>query len=338
MWLSFAVAALLLAADEAPEVVRDSTDLGVGFHRYTTKDSFDRTITFYLSSPLEGQEIKRLPLALLIQGSGCQSLWRKRGEQITGGQQNLLRAAAKGRVRVLVVEKPGVKFLDEAKRPGSAEGASEEFLNEHTLPRWAEANRAAMRAAWTLPGVDSSKTLVVGHSEGGIVAALLAAEMPEVTHVASLAGGGPTQLYSLAESRGLARADDKPGDANKRIESMYREWAEVQKDPDSRTKFWLGHPHRRWSSFLKTSVAAELLRSKAKVFLAQGDRDASVPPTAHDVLIAELRASGRDVVAERVEDADHGFRLSSQATGSPEGMQALFGRVLDSFLQEDINP
>src|SRR5262249_54419891 len=144
-----------------------------------------------------------------------------------------------------VVEKPGVKFLDGPARPGSAEGASEEFLKEHTLARWAEANAAALRAAWTLPGIDATRTLVMGHSEGGIVAARVAAELPQITHVASLAGGGPTQLFDLAETRGQPRADDKLGDAERRVQEVYEEWAKVQKDAESISKFWMGHPYRR---------------------------------------------------------------------------------------------
>src|SRR5262245_35556138 len=139
MPLALLLTCLVIRADEAPQAKLDPIELGIPFQRYTTTDSLGRTITFYLSRTAGGQQGEKLPVALLIQGSGCQSLWKKRGEQILGGQQNLLRNAAQGRVRVLVVEKPGVKFLDEAKRPGGAEGASEEFLREHTLPRWAEA-------------------------------------------------------------------------------------------------------------------------------------------------------------------------------------------------------
>ena len=331
MWLTLVWAGLLVAADNAYEAKLDPTELGIPFQRYTTTDSLGRTITFYLSRAPGNQQGAKLPVALLIQGSGCQSLWRKKGEQVFGGQQNLLRAAANGRVRVLAVEKPGVNFSDEARRRGGAEGASEEFLKEHTLSKWAEANRAALLAVWALPDIDRSRTLIVGHSEGGIVAARIAAETPELTHVASLAGGGPNQLFSLAESRAQARPDDKPGDAAKRMQLLYDAWAEVQKDPESTTKFWLGHPHRRWSSFLSTTTMAELMKSKAKVFLAQGGRDTSVPPTGHDVLVAELRAAGREVVAERVEDADHGFRKADEPSGSPAGMQALFGRIVNWF-------
>ncbi len=323
---------LWINAASEPQAKLDPEELRIPFQRYTTTDSLGRTITFYLSRPPGGSSDLKLPVALIIQGSGCQSLWQKRGEMIFGGQQNLLHNAAKGRVRILAVEKPGVKFADTAKRPGGAEGASEEFLKEHTLPRWAEANAAALKAVWTLPEIDRTRTLIMGHSEGGIVAARMASEFPEVTHVASLAGGGPTQLFSLAEGRAKSRPEDQPGDAAKRLEKFYEDWAAVQKNPESTADMWMGHPYRRWSSFLATSVTAELLKSKARVYLAAGTLDASVPPAGHDVLVAELRAAGRDLVAERIEGADHGFRKEGEAQGSPEGMQALFGRVIDWLL------
>ncbi|MBI3411637.1 MAG: alpha/beta fold hydrolase [Planctomycetes bacterium] len=324
--------ALFAGAGDAPVPKLDPISLGIPFERYTTKDALGRTTTFYLSTVPKNKEAAKLPVALFIQGSGCQSLFRKQGGTITGGLQNLLLNAAQGRVRVLVVEKPGVKFLDAPPRPGSAQRASEEFLKEHTLPRWAEANKSALRAAWTLPDLDGSRSLLVGHSEGGLVAARIAAESPGVTHVASLAGGGPNQLFSLAESRGQPRPNDKPGDSARRMQAVYDEWAKVQADPDSITRFWLGHPHRRWSSFLKTSVTAELLRTKAKIFIAQGTLDTAVPVTSHDVLVAELQAHRRDITAERIEGADHGFRKADDAKDGAPGMQVLFGRVLEWFL------
>jgi dienelactone hydrolase len=320
---------LLLGTSEQTRPEADTTQLGIPYQRYTVKDSFDRTITFYLSSPSNNGS--KQPVALFIQGSGCQSLFKRQAEKITGGFQSILLHEARGRVRVLVVEKPGVNFLDSPSRPGSAEDASEEFLKEHTLSRWAEANIAALRAVWTLPDIDARRSLVIGHSEGGIVAARVAAELSNITHVASLAGGGPTQLFALAEIRGQFRADDKPGDAERRVQDIYDEWSKIRKEPDSITKFWLGHPYRRWSSFLKHSVTEELLRTKAKIYLAHGTSDDSNPVKAYDVLLAELRARDRDITAERIERADHGFRTPDMPKGSPAGMQALFGRLLDWF-------
>jgi pimeloyl-ACP methyl ester carboxylesterase len=313
--------------------VEDHTDLGIPYTRYTTVDSLGRRITFYLSKAPREKNGHDLPIVLFIQGSGCQSLFQKHGDRIGGGLQNLVLLEARKRARVLAVEKPGVSFLDVAKRPGSAEGASREFLEEHTLPRWAEANVAALRAAWGLHGVDRNETLVIGHSEGGIVAAMAAALEPKITHVAVLAGGGPSQLFDLAELRARPLSTDKPGDSFRRRESIYTEHAKILRDPGSITKSWLGHPYRRWSTFLSHSVTEELLKTKAALYLVQGTADTAVSITGFDVLVAELRARGRDFTFERIEGADHGFRTPEMPAGSPAGIQAVIGRVLTWFFK-----
>jgi dienelactone hydrolase len=320
------------AAPEAPRLERAAARLGIPFDRYTTRDALGRTITFYLSVAPAKQPAARRPLILFIPGSGCQSAFRKLGGRVSGGYHTVLLQEAKGRARVLVVEKPGVNYLD-VQPPGVSleKVASKEFLKEHTLPRWAGANSAALRAAWALPGVDATRALVVGHSEGGLVAARVAAELRQVTHVASLAGGGPTQLYDFVANAARPRPGDKPGDAGRRVQGVFDAWAQIRKDPESVTRFWLGHPYRRWSSFLGHSVTGELLRSAARVYAAAGTRDAVIPVAAHDMLVAELRARGRDVTAERLEGADHGF-LSEEMPRPPAGMQAVLGRVLGWFL------
>jgi len=323
-----------VTAAEPPSDDGDPALAKLPFQRGTTKDSLGRTITYYLSRPSGNDSDAKRPVVLLILGSGAQSVFSQRGEMVFGSHQNPLQQQAKGRARVLITEKPGVKFLDARTRPGSAEGASEEFLKEHTLERWAEANAAALRVVWELPGIDPKRTMVIGHSEGAIVAARVAAELPQVTHVASLSGGGPTQLFDLADFQRQPRPDDKPGDADRRAQKFYEEWAKILQDPDSTTKFWLSHPYRRWSSFLKHTVTEELLRGKAKIYLVQGVLDTSVSVKSFDVLLADLKTRGRDVTSERIEGADHGFRTQEMPQGSPEGMKAVFGRLLAWFFKE----
>jgi pimeloyl-ACP methyl ester carboxylesterase len=316
----------------------DPEALPIPFQRFTTTDDHGRTITAYLSKP--PKEAKGpLPVVLWIQGSGCQSLFMKSPQgAIGGGLQTLLFKMADGRFRVLCVEKPGVKFLDLPPRPGGAEGASEEFLKEHTLPRWAEANAAALRAVWTLPDIDKRRTLVIGHSEGALTAARVAAELPDVTHVAPLASAGPTQLHNLGELAALPRPGDQPGDADRRRDKVYADWQKILEDPDSITKYWMGHPYRRWSTFCRHNSVTELLRSKAKVYLAQGTEDRSSHISGLDIVRAELAAHGREVVVERMAGLDHGYGPAAGGPAQPgarsgsHGFDELFTRILAWFL------
>src|SRR5262249_337624 len=104
---------------------------------------------------------------------------------------------------------------------------------------------------------------------------------------------------------------------------------QIQADPDSTTKFFMGHPYRRWSSFLKTSVLAELLQTKAKIYLAQGTLDQAVTVTGFDALRAELVSRGRDVTVERIEGGDHGFARGPE---DKEGIRTVFANVVNWFL------
>ena len=317
--------------------VKDPTALGIPFDRYTTRDKLDRTITFYLSHAPKGAAAK-LPVALFIQGSGCSSVFSQRGGKVYGGLQNLLLAAQKGEFRVLVVEKPGVAFGAVPKQPGSAEEGSAEFRREHTLPRWVEAVDAALAATHRLEDVDWKRTLVVGHSEGGIVAAHLAAKNSQITHVAVLAGGGPTQLFDFVEMAAQARPTDRaPADVQARVADVYAGWTKVLADPDNADKLWLGHPYRRWSSFLRTSTLEGLLATRASVFAAHGTMDKAVPVASFDILRVELTARGRDLVAVRLEGRDHGFRKTDDAPGDVSGLQEVFGR-LAAWFKEKRNP
>ncbi len=100
---------------------------------------------------------------------------------------------------MLAVEKPGVEFAYQPPHSGVAEGGPKAFLEEHTLERWTEANRAALLATRKLPGIKGGPELVMGHSEGGLVAACVGASTPGVTHVANMSGGGPSQLYDFTQ-------------------------------------------------------------------------------------------------------------------------------------------
>jgi pimeloyl-ACP methyl ester carboxylesterase len=302
----------------------------LSFTRFFVRDAFGRRITCYLSKYRSSDP---RPLALFIQGSGCHSVFRYgEGGAIRGSQQNLLLQAAEDRVRVLVVEKPGVEYLDNPGLRGTAENCRAIFHEEHTLPRWVTALSAAVTGICTLPSIRRNPLLVFGHSEGGIVAARLAAERPEITHIAILSGNGPTQLFDLAVQ---ARGDD-PSESfaarEARVEEVYQEFANIQDDPDSTTKFAWGHPYRRWSSFLATSTLDELLRSSASVYLAYGANDPVIPRASFEMLRAELIRNGRIPRAQVVENADHGLRIEGH--GATDTMTGIMTDVLRWFLED----
>jgi dienelactone hydrolase len=311
--LLLSAASLKAAATDGGAVV------GTPFHRYSTQDQLGRTITFYLSN---GSTDRSLPLAVFVQGSGCASLFHRQGERIMQGAFVLLLDATRGRARVLVVEKPGVQFLDKQADPADAKTCPAEFLAEHTLDRWTEAIVASIKAAHQLPGIDGSKTLLIGGSEGGVVAVHATNVMPSVTHVASIAGGGPNHLFVLADFMRRNGLDPEV--------EVYGCWAKILRDPESTTESCWGQPYRLWSSLLKTSLTRECLESRAALYLIHGTADEQSTIAAFDAMRAELAAKQRKAVFERIEGANHALTRPNE---HPEdGLTAAFGRIMDWFV------
>jgi hypothetical protein len=61
--LSLAAGLPFLGAAESPRLDADANQLGVPFDRYTVKDAFDRTITFYLSPAPQPDDGGQRPVA-----------------------------------------------------------------------------------------------------------------------------------------------------------------------------------------------------------------------------------------------------------------------------------
>jgi dienelactone hydrolase len=292
---------------------------GTAFHRYSARDRFGRTITFYLSASSAGRPA---PLAVFVQGSGCSSHFQRQGERIAQGTIKLLNDVARGRARVLAVEKPGVQYLDTQPDAEDVKTCRQEFWEEHTLDRWTEAIVASIRAAQELPGVDRSRTLVVGGSEGGVFAVHVSNVLASVTHAASIAGGGPNHLFIVADYQRSRNLDPEV--------EVYGCWAKILRHPDAATEFCWGQPYRLWSSLLKTSLVQECLQSKAALYLVHGTADEQTPIAAFDVLRAEMAAKGRAAVFDRIDGADHTLIRRGETPG--DGLMAAFGRILDWFL------
>lgn len=315
---------------DPPTPAAAAGELGIPFDRFHATDRFGRTITYYLSTNVKPGV--SAPLAVWIQGSGGNSLFSKTPDGRTaGGLQNLLLQRLGDRARVLIVEKPGVAYLDNPQPPGSSQGCSDEFKREHTLERFGAALDAALDHVLARADIDRSAILAVGHSEGAVMAAKLAALDPRVTHVACLSGNGPTQLFDLAQ---IVRTTTQgtPEEREHAVEEVYQTWAEICADPDSATKTAWGHPYRRWSSFLRESPLDNLLATKARVYLAYGTADQAVPVESNDVLRAELTRKQRDLTVDRRVGEDHGYSREGQSF--IEGFNTVLSSVVRWWLPQ----
>lgn len=91
----------------------------------------------------------------------------------------------------------------------------------------------------------------------------------------------------------------------------------------------MGHAYRRWASFCSHPPVEALLRTKARLFLAHGSADDSVPIEAFDLLCAELIRAGRtDVDIRRYAGRGHSLAPPGAARGGPP-LADLFDDILN---------
>ncbi|MBW0177219.1 alpha/beta hydrolase [Sediminibacterium sp.] len=275
------------------------------YYRFALKSTSSDSLIFYLSEEVNGNN---LPLLVYIQGSGNESLFIKEGDGKIIPRSGHISFAeqAKGRCRLLIIEKPGVTTFQKS-------GDNKTFDEFFSLQNWQERIKNAIYYTIRNKEADSSRIMIAGHSEGGVVAASLARLMPNlITHITILAGEGLTQLFSLYQLAEQGSFFEAPGKkANERIDSLLAQWRSILKDTMSTSKKFWGFTYLRWSTFLKTSVYDELSGWNGKVLILQGDRDVHVAPVNSKALFTGLLSKGKDVNLEIVEGADHSFNIAN---------------------------
>jgi pimeloyl-ACP methyl ester carboxylesterase len=342
-WLSAAVFAQTLAAQApvpvpapvpmptpAPRAVKEFPD-GFPYSAFDVQDSLQRRIAFYLTDANVKDD---RPLILILQGSGCASNFLLREGRVGGSWHAMVRQAAQSRAQVLLVDKPGVSLFDFPTNPGDTRNCSDAFRREHTGPRWLTALAAAVKGAISLRGQTPKSILVIGHSEGAVFAPRLALLQPEITHVASLASAPVSQLHDFFDMAfaGEGFIAQMPGTAQDRVRRVSEAWRAISSDPDSASKEVFGHPHRYWTDKFASFPFENVDRTKAKFFLAYGDRDENSAPRKMDMFAVELLTRNRDLTWIRVPGADHGFAKKGEASG--EGMAPMLARAVAWFFGE----
>lgn len=264
-------------------------------------------------------------LILFIQGSGCTPVFVGLGTgQRSSTVFNYIPWGMQGKYAVMVVNKPFSPATPQARQDGAL-SCPRQFNDYFSLDNWVRDLRLAVEHARKQPWVDARRMLVLGSSEGATVAAALAAGDPGVTDVALVGASGPSQLYDFVVAAYKAPGSDS--DISARLDELDATRRQIFARPDSVTDFAWGHTFKRWSSFFRSSSSANLQKSRARIYIASGMQDMSVPILSTESMASELLAGGRDVTVRRVPNAGHGLTPDG---GPPEEEYA---RILSWYEQ-----
>ena len=297
----------------------------ISFRNSSANITLAGTLTF----PKNGENF---PVVILISGSGKQN----RDEEIFGRKPFLILSdyLTRNGIAVLRYDDRGV-----AQSTGN--------FNTATSADFATDVESAIAFLKTRPEINKSKIGLVGHSEGGMIAPMVAAKNREVNFIVLLAGLGMAgdKLLVLQEEL-ISRASgviEKEILLNKKISSEVYNIIKKSKDSielnislkkqvreyyktDSLGNFLGGMSEQKWIAnlvtpwmqyFLKYDPYAVLKKVKCPVLALNGEKDLQVPPKENlsGMEKAFKKAKNKSFTLKEMEGMNHLFQQCK--TGAP---------------------
>jgi hypothetical protein len=270
-----------------------------------------------------------LPVAVLLSGSGAQD--RDEDSVGPGGiKLGILRvlalALADGGVASLRCDDRGV-------------GGSTGTFGAATLDTFVADARALVAAVRADRRLDGDRVVMVGHSEGAVVAALTAAADRRVAGAALLAGPGrPIDQVLLEQvARTLARGGLTDAEAAAALARHRAAFAAIRADaplPDTdEAREWQGGEAWLRSHLRRDVRAAVAAIAPRPLMIAQGGVDRQVTDVDAEALVAAARGAGHaTVIDRRYPQLDHLFARSD--TGDPSAYVDPDRRVDPALLRD----
>ncbi len=165
----------------------------------------------------------------------------------------------------------------------------------------------------TRPDIDRTRIALAGHSEGGFIAPMVAANDPTVRAIALLAGPAYAGRRVLEfQNENAIKAATQLTEAQR---DSIRRTVPHGLDSLAAANSWMGF-------FMRTEPAAALRRVKQPTLVLQGDTDQQVTPEQADSIATVLKGSGNNRVTVRHFPATNHLFLADPS-GAPAGYTTL---------------
>lgn len=141
--------------------------------------------------------------------------------------------------------------------------------------------------------------VMVGVSEGGLVATKVAVLTPAITHLAIIGYGGYSvrRMYEILEQKGQLLVD---------VDEL---WQEVPSDPRNVNREWNGSAYRWWADMMDIDPLPDYLKLDIPIIIGVGEKDQSMPVESVLFLDAKFKEAGKNNLTLKVyPDSDHVLR------------------------------
>lgn len=196
-------------------------------------------------------------------------------------------------------------------------------LMKATSADFADDIRAGIAFLRARPNIDAARVALLGHSEGGLIAPLIASTDAKVAGIVLMAGPGFTGRHTI-ETQNDTSIAQTPGLSRAQRDSL-RRLVKPALDSIERAGGWLAY-------FLRYDPLPAARRVRAPVLILQGSTDQQVTPEQAPVLQQAFTSAGnKDVTLKVFKDRNHLFLRD--ANGSFFGYSSLTnGRVDDEVM------
>ena len=286
-----------------PEAAAQKTPSDFGFRHLTFR--YQQDLVDILVKSKKGDEQKQKPLLFFVQGSLPQPLIKYDSLGMYGvfpfRPDSLLE-----RYHLAIIGKPGIPVVTHASTLGPQFMYLEpngdfpkQYQQKATLSYYVARNKQVLKFLKKQPWVAKNRLVVAGHSEGAAVAAKLASEAKDVTHLIYSGGNPMGRMASILE--GLRSSDD---DSAATVNEIYQWWQTVVQNPQQTTQpqgdtpkatYEFAQPHMPWLQGLRVPV-----------LVTYGSKDPAAPFL--DYLRVELmRQRKQNFTYVRYQGLEHNF-------------------------------
>lgn len=254
-----------------------------------------------------------VPVVVTISGSGPQ----ERDSRIAS-----VRGYAPFRDFADTLGRRGIAVLRYDDRGVGASGGKGALRDTATSADFADDVLSVLAYLRTRADVDSTRLVLMGHSEGGLIAPIAAVADARVRALVLLAGPAYNGRRILEYQNGLGIAA-APGLSDRQRDSL-RATVPALLDSLARSNRWMGY-------FMATDPLATARRLRQPVLIVQGNTDMQVTPEQADTLASVMRAAGnRQVTLQRFPNTNH--LLLDDPSGAPQG----YGRLSNVRVRAEV--
>ncbi|WP_368177995.1 alpha/beta hydrolase family protein [Aeromonas sp. R7-1] len=239
-------------------------------------------------------------LLLILQGSDCNSVLNI--DSILTEYKNIWPEAD-----VLLIEKYGInRKLKYSTDPARKDCPAQYLEKDNPAQRVSD-----IKAVLDIVRKDGQykKLILLGGSEGAVIANLVSADIDSIDATIAFNGGGRWFIDDVSHS--IAVKHKNPAAARKEVDD-FKGFAEHVLHSKPFELDVSGHGYHWWQQMLSIDQLDILKKVKSPLLIIQGGRDKSVSPQKTDELMQHLNELGKsNIEYRRYETLDHGFKNSN---------------------------